>query len=59
MKRLLMAVMVVAVAVAFTAPSFAEGKKKKKEEGKEGKIVQMINAEQPKEEGKKDTKKKK
>ena len=37
MKRMLMAIMAVAVAVAFTAPSFAdEGKKDKKDEKKGG-----------------------
>jgi hypothetical protein len=36
-----MAVMAVAVAVTFSAPAFAEGKK---EEKKPGKFVEMINA---------------
>lgn len=42
MKRMLMAVMAIAVAVTFSAPSFA-GDKDKKEE-KKGKFVEMINA---------------
>ena len=37
MKRILMAIMAVAVAVTFSAPAFAE--EKKKEEKKEGKVV--------------------
>jgi len=41
MKSMLMAVMAVAVAVTFSAPAFAEGKK---EEKKPGKFVEMINA---------------
>ena len=46
MKRIVMAIMAVAVAVTFSAPCFAEeGKKDKKEEGKkETKLVQMLNA---------------
>ena len=40
MKRMLMAVMAVAVAVTFSAPSFAGDKK----EEKKGKFVEMINA---------------
>jgi uncharacterized protein YxeA len=36
MKRILMAIMAVAVAVTFSAPAFAE---EKKEEKKEGKVV--------------------
>jgi hypothetical protein len=40
MKRMLMAIMAVAVAVAFSAPSFAgEEKKDKKEEKKGGHVV--------------------
>lgn len=40
MKRILMAIMAVAIAVTFSAPSFAgdEGGKEKKK-GKEGKVV--------------------
>lgn len=40
MKRILMAVMAVAVAVTFSAPSFAGEKK----DEKKGKFVEMINA---------------
>lgn len=51
MKRMLMAIMAVAVAVAFTAPSFAdEGKKDKKDEKKGGHVLVYA------EEGKKDKK---
>ncbi|HXH86438.1 hypothetical protein [Petrachloros mirabilis] len=40
MKRMLMAIMAVAVAVAFSAPSFAdEGKKGKKDEKKGGHVL--------------------
>jgi len=41
MKRMLMAIMAVAMLVAFTAPSFAsgEGDKGKKEEKKKGHVV--------------------
>jgi hypothetical protein len=38
---MLMAIMAIAVAVTFSAPAFAEGKK---EEKKPGKFVEMINA---------------
>jgi Ni/Co efflux regulator RcnB len=55
MKRMLMAIMAVAVAVTFSAPSFAEEKKDKKDEKKGGKLVQMLNAEEKKD--KKDEKK--
>ena len=41
MKRMLMAVLAVAVAVIFSAPSFAS---EKKDEKKGGKFVEMINA---------------
>ena len=51
MKRILMAIMAVAVAVAFSAPAFA--KEKKKEEKKDGKVVVQ---EEKKEEKKKDDK---
>ncbi|MEK6633252.1 MAG: hypothetical protein AABY94_08030 [Nitrospirota bacterium] len=46
MKSMLMAVMAVAVAVSFSAPSFADDTKKPKpaDEKKGGKVVQMINA---------------
>jgi hypothetical protein len=53
MKRMLMAIMAVAIAVTFSAPAFAEeGKKDKK--GKEGKVV--IYGDEKKEEKKKTTK---
>jgi hypothetical protein len=42
MKRMLMAIMAVAVAVTFSAPAFAGDKPK--EEKKGGKFVEMINA---------------
>ena len=42
MKRILMAIMAVAVAVTFSAPSFAEETTKEKKEG--AKLVQMLNA---------------
>ena len=55
MKRILMAVMAVAVAVAFSAPSFAgEEKKDKKDEKKGGHV--MIYGEEKKDEKKKDEK---
>lgn len=41
MKRMLMAIMAIAVAVTFSAPSFAGDKK---DEKKAGKFVEMINA---------------
>jgi hypothetical protein len=47
MKRMLMAVMAVAVLVAFSAPSFAEeGKKKGKDKKDAPKLVQMLNADE-------------
>lgn len=49
MKRMLMAMMVVAVAVTFSAPSFAAGEKKDEKKG--GKFVEMINAEEKKDKG--------
>ena len=52
MKRMLMAIMAVAVAVTFNAPSFAGDKPK--EEKKGGKFVEMINAEEKKKDGKAD-----
>ena len=57
MKSMLMAIMAVAVAISFSAPSFAdEGKKGKKDEKKDtGKLVQMLNADEEKD--KKDEKK--
>ena len=54
MKRMLMAIMAVAVAVSFSAPSFA-GEEKKKDEKKGGKFVEMLNADEKKD--KKDEKK--
>ncbi len=48
-----MAIMAVAVAVAFSAPSFAEEKKDKKDEKKGTKFVQMINADEKKKDEKK------
>ena len=56
MKRILMAIMAVAVAVTFSAPAFAgEEKKDMKDEKKAPKMVQMINADEKTE--KKDEKK--
>ncbi len=52
MKRMLMAIMAVAVAVTFSAPSFAGDKPK--EEKKGSKFVEMINAEEKKKDGKAD-----
>jgi Ni/Co efflux regulator RcnB len=49
MKRMLMAIMAVAVLVAFSAPSFAEeGKKKGKDKKDAPKLVQMLNADEDK-----------
>ena len=52
MKRILMAIMAVAVAVTFSAPAFAEDapKDKDKKDGKDGKpkFVQMLNADDKK-----------
>jgi len=53
MKRILMAVMAVAVAVAFSAPCFAGEEKKDKKEEKGGKVVIY---EEKKDEKKKDEK---
>ena len=51
MKRLLMAILAVAVAISFSAPSFAdEGKKDKKDEKKGGHVLVYSD------EGKKDKK---
>ena len=45
MKRILMAIMAVAVAVTFSAPAFAEDKPVEKKEKKDApKLVQMLNA---------------
>lgn len=50
MQRMLMALMAVVVAVAFSAPAFAEGgETKKKDKGdKPPKFVQMLNADEGK-----------
>ncbi len=48
MKRMLMAIMAVAVAVTFSAPSFASDKK---EEKKGGKFAEMIYADEKKKDG--------
>ncbi len=50
MKRMLMAVMAVAVAVTFSAPAFATDKK---EEKKAGKAVETVYGEEKKKEEKK------
>ena len=45
MKRILMAIMAVAVAVTFSAPAFAEDAPKDKKDKKDApKFVQMLNA---------------
>ena len=54
MKRILMAIMAVAVAVTFSAPSFAGEEKKDKKEGT--KLVQILNADEKKKDEKKDEK---
>ncbi len=48
MKRMLMAIMAVAVAVTFSAPSFAS---EKKDEKKGGKFVEMVYADEGKKKG--------
>ena len=55
MKSILMAIMAVAVAVAFSAPSFAEETKGKKEEKKGGHV--LVYGDEKKDEKKKDEKK--
>ena len=50
MKRMLMAVMAVAVAVTFSAPSFASGEKKDEKKGG-GKFIEMSNAQEKKDKG--------
>ena len=50
MKRMLMAIMAVAVAVTFSAPAFAEGKK---EEKKPAKAVETVYGDEKKKEEKK------
>ena len=52
MKSMLMAVMAVAVAVSFSAPSFADETKKPKEEKKGGHVVVYGEEKKPKEEKK-------
>ena len=53
MKSMLMAIMAVAVAISFSAPSFADDTKKKEEKSKDGKkAVEMIYAEEKKAETK-------
>jgi hypothetical protein len=52
MKRMLLAIMAVAVAVAFSAPSFADEGKKKKDEEKKGGSVVVYGEEKKKEEKK-------
>ncbi len=54
MKSMLMAIMAVAVLVAFSAPSFAEETKGKKEEKKGGHV--LVYADEKKDEKKKDGK---
>jgi hypothetical protein len=54
MKSMLMAIMAVAVLVAFSAPSFAEETKGKKEEKKGGHV--LVYGEEKKDEKKKDGK---
>lgn len=53
MKSMLMAIMAVAVAVTFSAPSFADETKKPKEEKKSGHVV-VYGDEKKKEEKKKE-----
>ena len=54
MKSMLMAIMAVAVAVTFSAPSFAEEPKEKKDEKKGGHV--LVYADEKKDEKKKDGK---
>ena len=54
MKSMLMAIMAVAVAVTFSAPSFAEEPKDKKDEKKGGHV--LVYGEEKKDEKKKDGK---
>ena len=44
MKRMLMAIMAVAVAVTFSAPAFAEGPKEGGKDKKPGQVVEAIYA---------------
>ena len=57
MKRILMAIMAVAVAVTFSAPAFAGEEKKDKKDEKKGGHVLVYNADEKKDEKKKDEKK--
>ena len=57
MKRMLMAIMAVAVAVAFSAPSFAGEEKKDKKEEKKGGHVLVYGDEKKDQKNKKDEKK--
>ena len=52
MKRMLMAIMAVAVAVSFSAPSFAGEEKKDKKDEKKGGHVMVYGEEKKKEEKK-------
>jgi hypothetical protein len=52
MKSMLMAIMAVAIAVTFSAPSFAGEEKKPKEEKKGGHVVVFGEEKKPKEEKK-------
>ena len=54
MKSMLMAIMAVAVAVTFSAPSFAQEPKEKKDEKKGGHV--LVYADEKKDEKKKDGK---
>lgn len=55
MKRMLMAIMAVAVAISFSAPSFAdEGKKGKKDEKKGGHVLVYGDEDNDKKDEKKD-----
>ena len=56
MKRILMAIMAVAVAVTFSAPSFAGDEKKDKKDEKKGGHV-LVYADEKKKDEKKDEKK--
>ena len=51
MKRMLMAVMVVAVAVAFSAPSFADDMKKEKKDKKGGHVLVYGDTKEEKKKG--------
>lgn len=53
MKRILMAIMAVAVAVTFSAPAFADGEKKKEDKKQGGHVVVSADPEKKKDEKKK------